>query len=67
METRTPLSPVQNPEKTPPSGAGSSYTTISLAGDKTPAPVAEKQRVTARACFLGLVASIGGFMFGYVR
>ena len=27
----------------------------------------EKQRVTLHACFLGLVASIGGFMFGYVR
>lgn len=31
-----------------------------------PAP-AGKQRVTFMACFLGLVASIGGFMFGYVR
>lgn len=25
------------------------------------------QKVTFMACFLGLVASIGGFMFGYVR
>ena len=25
------------------------------------------QRITFLACFLGLVASIGGFMFGYVR
>jgi len=33
-----------------------------------PAPAAAhgKQRVTFMACFLGLVASIGGFMFGYV-
>jgi len=29
--------------------------------------VVDKPRVTLRACFLGLVASIGGFMFGYVR
>jgi SP family sugar:H+ symporter-like MFS transporter len=25
------------------------------------------ERITFLACFLGLVASIGGFMFGYVR
>ncbi|KEY68623.1 hypothetical protein S7711_00505 [Stachybotrys chartarum IBT 7711] len=29
--------------------------------------VVKEQRVTFIACFLGLVASIGGFMFGYVR
>lgn len=28
---------------------------------------AEDQKVTALAIFLGAVASIGGFMFGYVR
>lgn len=27
----------------------------------------QEQRVTALAVFLGIVASIGGFMFGYVR
>lgn len=31
-----------------------------------PNPV-QQQRVTFIACFLGAVASIGGFMFGYVR
>lgn len=30
-------------------------------------PVVEEQRLTFLACWLGLVASIGGFMFGYVR
>jgi SP family sugar:H+ symporter-like MFS transporter len=28
---------------------------------------APEEKVTFIACFLGLVASIGGFMFGYVR
>ena len=28
---------------------------------------ATEQRITFLACWLGLVASIGGFMFGYVR
>lgn len=28
---------------------------------------AADQKITLLACFLGLVASIGGFMFGYVR
>lgn len=28
---------------------------------------AQEQRVTALACLLGAVASIGGFIFGYVR
>lgn len=26
-----------------------------------------QERITLIACFLGLVASVGGFMFGYVR
>jgi SP family sugar:H+ symporter-like MFS transporter len=30
-------------------------------------PPARGEKVTFIACFLGLVASIGGFMFGYVR
>ena len=30
-------------------------------------PMVAKQKVTLLACWLGLVASIGGFMFGYVR
>ncbi|KAI0155101.1 general substrate transporter [Xylariaceae sp. FL1272] len=30
------------------------------------AVTAKQQRITFMACFLGLVASIGGFMFGYV-
>ncbi|KAM3422839.1 hypothetical protein BST61_g321 [Cercospora zeina] len=35
--------------------------------EKAPSPnVAEGQKVTFMAVFLGLVASIGGFMFGYV-
>ena len=29
--------------------------------------VGADQKVTFKACFLGAVASIGGFMFGYVR
>ncbi|KAI1078576.1 general substrate transporter [Whalleya microplaca] len=29
-------------------------------------PAVKQQRITFLACFLGLVASIGGFMFGYV-
>ncbi|KPM42134.1 Hexose transporter 2 [Neonectria ditissima] len=32
----------------------------------TTEPDVPRQKVTAIACFLGLVASIGGFMFGYV-
>ncbi|KAL2207026.1 general substrate transporter [Sarocladium strictum] len=28
--------------------------------------VKDEQRITVAACFLGLVASVGGFMFGYV-
>lgn len=31
------------------------------------APIAANQKVTFIAVFLGVVASIGGFMFGYVR
>ncbi|KAF7194439.1 Hexose transporter 2 [Pseudocercospora fuligena] len=34
--------------------------------EKAPSPAASGQRVTFAAVFLGLVASIGGFMFGYV-
>lgn len=35
--------------------------------EKAPSPnVADGQKVTFMAVFLGLVASIGGFMFGYV-
>jgi len=30
-------------------------------------PLAAEQKITALALFLGVVASIGGFMFGYVR
>ena len=29
--------------------------------------VVEEQRVTLLACLLGAVASVGGFIFGYVR
>ena len=32
-----------------------------------PAPVVAKQRVALLTYFLGVVTSIGGFMFGYVR
>lgn len=32
-----------------------------------PPPPVQQQRITFIACFLGMVASIGGFMFGYVR
>ena len=31
------------------------------------ASLAAEQKITALAIFLGVVASIGGFMFGYVR
>lgn len=31
------------------------------------ADIAAEQKVTGLAIFLGMVASIGGFMFGYVR
>ncbi len=31
------------------------------------AAIAAEQKITALALFLGVVASIGGFMFGYVR
>ena len=31
------------------------------------AAIAAEQKVTGIAIFLGMVASIGGFMFGYVR
>ncbi len=31
------------------------------------AALAAQQKITAIAVFLGVVASIGGFMFGYVR
>lgn len=35
---------------------------------ETPTGIAkQEQRVTALAVLLGVVASIGGFMFGYVR
>ncbi|RYP09161.1 hypothetical protein DL764_001432 [Monosporascus ibericus] len=34
--------------------------------DGQPTSAAAQQKVTFIACFLGLVASIGGFMFGYV-
>ncbi len=30
-------------------------------------PIIAEQRITLMACILGAVASIGGFMFGYVR
>ncbi len=41
-------------------------------GNRNDAPTAamqptEIERVTFRACFLGLVASMGGLIFGYVR
>lgn len=29
--------------------------------------VVKDQKITFQACFLGTVASLGGFMFGYVR
>ena len=32
-----------------------------------PASPAKEQKLTPMACLLGTVASIGGFMFGYVR
>lgn len=39
-----------------------------LAGAQPEPEVAvAQQKITFIACFLGLVASIGGFMFGYVR
>jgi SP family sugar:H+ symporter-like MFS transporter len=34
--------------------------------DKAPSHAAPRQKVTFIAVFLGLVASVGGFMFGYV-
>lgn len=34
---------------------------------REPPPLAAEQRLTFLACLLGTVASIGGFMFGYVR
>jgi MFS transporter, SP family, sugar:H+ symporter len=34
--------------------------------EKTSSPSANEQKVTFMAVYLGLVASIGGFMFGYV-
>lgn len=36
-------------------------------GNHEPVPLAKEQKVTFLACLLGTVASIGGFMFGYVR
>lgn len=35
--------------------------------DAASADITAEQKVTFAAAFLGLVASIGGFMFGYVR
>jgi MFS transporter, SP family, sugar:H+ symporter len=37
------------------------------AADSAVDPVQSEQKITGMAIFLGLVASIGGFMFGYVR
>ncbi|KAK5660819.1 hypothetical protein OQA88_12188 [Cercophora sp. LCS_1] len=41
---------------------------VSNASSEAPAAASAmaEQRITFKACFLGLVASIGGFMFGYV-
>lgn len=38
-----------------------------LSRQNSRATIKKEQRVTFAACFLGLVASVGGFMFGYVR
>lgn len=42
-------------------------TGAALARQTSIATIKREQRVTFAACFLGLVASVGGFMFGYVR
>lgn len=47
-------------------GKGSDKRPTSQNGPSAAALAAE-QKVTALAIFLGAVASIGGFMFGYVR
>lgn len=56
-----------------PSIAPSGQTAVDPQGDvvnpsrrSSMAAVQKEQRVTLAACFLGLVASVGGFMFGYV-
>ncbi|KAH8171331.1 sugar transporter domain-containing protein [Sarocladium implicatum] len=40
--------------------------TSSTAATNTTPDAKREQRITVAACFLGLVASVGGFMFGYV-
>ncbi|KAI0017737.1 general substrate transporter [Xylariomycetidae sp. FL0641] len=55
--------PVSNGEA---SGSNGTAATSEKAGEPAAASVAAEQRITFMACFLGLVASIGGFMFGYV-
>ncbi|KAI1495453.1 general substrate transporter [Biscogniauxia marginata] len=56
-------------EKTPGGSNGESSNAVANGPVKQEAlstpPAATRQKVTFIACFLGLVASIGGFMFGY--
>ncbi|KAI0171691.1 general substrate transporter [Hypoxylon sp. FL1284] len=47
-------------------GSGSGSATKQEQAAPQPASPVQQQRVTFIACFLGMVASIGGFMFGYV-
>lgn len=47
--------------------AAESHAEVSHAQSVAPAAVADQQHVTVLAVVLGVVASIGGFMFGYVR
>lgn len=47
--------------------AAESHAEVSHAQSVAPAAVDDQQHVTMLAVVLGVVASIGGFMFGYVR
>lgn len=49
------------------SDAGEAHAEVSHAQSVAPVAAADRQRVTLLAIVLGVVASIGGFMFGYVR
>lgn len=47
--------------------AAEDHAEVSHAQSVAPAAAVDQQHVTLLAIVLGVVASIGGFMFGYVR
>ncbi|KAI8628497.1 general substrate transporter [Xylariaceae sp. FL1651] len=65
LKRQTEQAEVVGPTNGESSGAANGAIGEKVTGSGAPSP-AKQQKITFMACFLGLVASIGGFMFGYV-